>query len=303
MAYFVHNGAALHYLERGRGEPLVLIHGLGSSGADWALQVPALEKGFRVIIPDLPGSGHSTSLGQACSIGTLAASLWALCDHLGCPSINVVGFSLGGAVGLEMALVRPEAVRRLALINSLATYRLNHWRKCLEAALSIILISVVGMRRASRLAAKRLFPLPWQGMLRERAAAVVSAVPPDDYLLTGRALLRWSAVDRLHRLKAKTVLIAAEHDFTPLEEKRFLAARLAADFLLVRGSRHGTPFDAARATNAALLALLNDQPMPPPERLRLDEADHLGPLPFAGSIVEEHALALASSFDTKATAL
>jgi 3-oxoadipate enol-lactonase len=303
MPYFVHNGAALHYLERGSGEPLLLIHGLGSSGADWALQVPALENAFRIIIPDLPGSGHSAPLRQACSIGGLAASLWALCDHLGSPRINIVGFSLGGAVGLEMALMRPDAVRRLALINSLATYRLDHWRKWLEAALSMILVSLVGMRRASRLAAKRLFPLPWQRMLRERAAAVVSAVPPDDYLLMGRALLRWSAVDRLHRLKAKALVIAAEHDFMPLDEKRLLAARLAADFILVRGSRHGTPFDAVRATNAALIALLMDQPMPAPERLRLDEADHTQQFPFAGSIAEEHALSLASSFDTKAAAL
>jgi 3-oxoadipate enol-lactonase len=301
MAYFVRNGAALHYLERGKGEPLILIHGLGSSGADWAFQVPALESGFRIIIPDLPGSGHSASLHETCSIERLAAALWALCDHLECSHINVVGFSLGGAVGLEMALMRPDAVRRLALINSLATYRLDHWRKCLEAALSMVLISVIGMHRASRLAAKRMFPLPWQSVLRERAAVAVGAVPPGDYLVTGRALLRWSAVDRLQRLKAKTLLIAAEHDFTPLEEKRQLAVRLAADFVLIRGSRHGTPFDAARATNASLLALLKDQPMPPLERLKLDEADHSQQLAFAGSIAEEHALSLAASFDMKAT--
>jgi 3-oxoadipate enol-lactonase len=293
MPYFVHDAAALHYLERGSGEPLLLIHGLGSSGADWALQVPALEQGFRIIVPDLPGSGHSALLREPCSIGGLAASLWALCDHLGSSRINIVGFSLGGAVALEMALMRPDAVRRLALINSLATYRLDHWRKCMEAALSLALVALVGMRRASQLAAKRLFPMPWQGTLRERAAAVVSSVPPDNYVLTGRALLRWSAVDRLYRLKAKALVIAAEHDFTPLEEKRLLARRLAADFILVRGSRHGTPFDAVRATNAALLALLKDQPMPPAERLRLDEVDHSQQLPFAGSIAEEHALSFA----------
>jgi len=293
MPYFVKDGGALHYLERGNGEPLLLIHGLGSSGADWGLQVPALEHGFRIIVPDLPGSGHSAPLREGCSIGGLAASLWALCDHLGSSRINIVGFSLGGAVGLEMALMRPDSVRRLALINSLATYRLDHWRKCLEAALSLFLVSLVGMRRASQLAARRLFPMPWQGTLRERAAAAVSAVPPDNYRLTARALLGWSAVDRLHRLKAKTLVIAAEHDFTPLREKRLLAAQLAADFILVRGSRHGTPFDAVRATNAALLALLTDQPLPPAERLRLDEVDHSRQLLFAGSIAEEHALGLA----------
>jgi 3-oxoadipate enol-lactonase len=287
MPLFVHDGRPLHYLERGRGEPLVLIHGLGSSGADWALQVPALEDGFRIIVPDLPGSGHSAPPRGGCSIEGLASSLWALCDHLGATRINIVGFSLGGAVGLEMALLRPDGVRRLALINSLATYRLNHWRKWLEAALSMILIPLIGMRRAARFAAKRLFPMPWQCALRERAAAAVSAVPASNYLLTARALLRWSAIDRLHRLKSKALVIAAENDFTPLDEKRMLAARLGADFIVVRGSRHGTPFDAVRATNSSLLALLTDQPMPPDERWICD-AQSLE-LRFAGSLAEEHA--------------
>src|SRR5579859_2975733 len=167
MAFFVHNGQKLHFLERGRGQPLLLIHGLGSSGADWALQAPALEDGFRLIVPDLPGSGHSERLPGGCSIERFADSLWALCDHLGARRINIAGFSLGGAVALEMALTRPERVRRLAMINSLATYRLDHWRKWLEAALTLTLIPLIGMRRASRLAARRLFPLPWQRTLRD----------------------------------------------------------------------------------------------------------------------------------------
>jgi len=246
-----------------------------------------------LIVPDLPGSGHSEPLREGYSIEGMASALWALCDHLGAERVHVVGFSLGGAVGLEMALQRPERVSKLGLINSLATYRLDHWSKWLEAALTLILIPLIGMRYASRLAARRLFPMPWQESLRERATAAVSAVPAARYLGTGRALLRWSAIERLERLKAKALVIAAENDFTPLEEKRALAARLGADFMWVRGSRHGTPFDSVRATNEALLAFLNDQPLPPADRWIYDEAEHRGPLPFAGTIAEEHAISLA----------
>jgi pimeloyl-ACP methyl ester carboxylesterase len=291
MPLFVHEGRQLHYLERGRGEPLVLIHGLGLSGADWALQVPALEGRFRIVIPDLPGSGHSAPLRGGSSIGDFATALWSLLDHLGETCINIAGFSLGGAVGLEMALKRPGAVQRLALINSLATYRLDHWSKWFEAILPMLLIPLLGMRLAAHFAAKRLFPLPWQRSLRERAAAVMRGVPAREYLRTGRALLGWTAVGRLHRLKAKTLVIAAENDFTPLDEKRLLAERLAASFVVVRGSRHGTPFEAVRATNANLMALLTDQPLPPAEHCNCDEFAQLDELRFAGSIAEEHALA------------
>jgi 3-oxoadipate enol-lactonase len=173
MSWFLHEGRPLHYLERGRGEPLLLIHGLGLSGADWAWQVRALEKNFRLIVPDLPGSGHSALPSGPCSIGGFARTLWALCDHVGADHITLIGFSLGGAVSLEMALQQPERVRRLGLINSLATYKLDHWSKWLEVGLSLVLISLLGMQRAARLAARRLFPMPWQRSLRERAADVV----------------------------------------------------------------------------------------------------------------------------------
>lgn len=290
MALFVYDGGPLHYLERGHGEPLVLIHGLGMSGADWALQVPALEGRFRIIVPDLPGSGHSAPPRQGYTIDGFAAALWSLLDHLGESRVNIVGFSLGGAVGLEMALKRPESVRRLALINSLATYRLDHWSKWLEATLPILLIPLIGMRLAARLASRRLFPMPWQRSLRERATAVMSGVPARAYLDTGRALIGWSAIDRLHRLKSKSLVIAAENDFTPLEEKRLLAERLGAGFVVVRGSRHGTPFEAVRATNDSLLALLTDQALPSAEHWMCDEVAQLDELHFVGSIAEEHAV-------------
>src|SRR5271163_974301 len=136
MCRFLHDDQPLYYLVRGHGEPLVLIHGLGSSGADWAMQVAALEGRFRLIVPDLPGCGHSGSLPADCSIGGFARSLWALLDHLEVERPNIIGFSLGGAVALEMALQRPDSVPRLALINSLASYRIDHWRKWLEARVS-----------------------------------------------------------------------------------------------------------------------------------------------------------------------
>src|SRR5579862_3040163 len=115
---------ALYYRVRGTGENLLLIHGLGSSGADWEFQVRALERKFRVIVPDLPGSGHSSPMEGEWRIADFAAVLWGLIDHLKIGRINIVGFSFGGAVALEMALQRPDSVPRLAMINTLVTYKI-----------------------------------------------------------------------------------------------------------------------------------------------------------------------------------
>jgi 3-oxoadipate enol-lactonase len=290
MPFFRNDELSIHYLQRGRGEPLLLIHGLGGSGADWAFQVAALEHRFRVIVPDLPGSGHSSPPRSEYTIPGFASALWKLMDHLKIDRPNIVGFSLGGAVALEMAALRPDCVPKLGLINSLATYKPHDLRKWLETYVAATLVRLVGMPRAAYLTAARLFPEPWQRAMREHAARALGSVPANSYLGTGLALARWAILDRLDRLKSRVLLIAAENDFTPLAEKRDLAQRLNAELVVVRGSRHGTPFDSIEATNASLLALLTDQPLPPPARWVRDPPTRAQALSLNGSIAEEHAL-------------
>jgi pimeloyl-ACP methyl ester carboxylesterase len=211
-------------------------------------------------------------------------------DHLGVEKPNIVGFSLGGAVAIEMATLRPACVPRLGLINSLATYRPRDLRKWLETHVSATLVRMLGMPRAACIFAARLFPQPWQRAMREHAALVLGTVPATAYLGTGFALTRWAALDRLDRLRSRVLLIAAENDFTPLAEKRELASRLKADLVIVRGSRHGTPFDSVEVTNLSLLALLTDQPLPPQARWTSDPPARARALTLSGSIAEEHAL-------------
>ena len=253
------------------------------------MQVAALERRFRLIVPDLPGCGHSGPLRDACSIANFAIALWALLDHLEVKRPNIIGFSLGGAVALEMALQRPESVPRLALINSLASYHIDHWRKWLEARVPRMLITLLGMKRVAKMFAARLFPHPWQKSMRDRAAAVIGSVPAASYLAILKALERWTAFDRLPSLISRTLIIAAEHDFTTVAEKRLLARRIGAEIAVVQGSRHGTPFDAVESTNASLLALMMDRPLPSVVAWTCDEPKPIVPLAFAGSLAEEHA--------------
>jgi 3-oxoadipate enol-lactonase len=280
---------SLYYRVRGKGENLLLIHGLGCTGTDWEWQVRALERRFCVIVPDLPGSGYSSPIDGDVGVGDFADSLWALLDHLNISSTNIAGFSFGGAVALEMALQRPESVPRLALINTLVTYRIDHWRKWLEARLPPLLIRLLGMRLTARMAAARLFPKPWQRPLRERASMVMRRIAAKTYMGMARALENWSAVDRLSRLKAKTLVIAAEHDFTPLAEKAAMARVLGADIAVVYGSRHGTPFDAIEATNTCLSSLFSDRPIRPTRRWECDGAPRSSRLARIAHFEEEQA--------------
>jgi 3-oxoadipate enol-lactonase len=267
------NGIDLHYSRRGSGAPLLLIHGLGSSGEDWAFQIPALSPHFDLILPDLRGSGRSGKPAGKYSIAQFADDLWSLLDKLECAKVHIVGFSLGGAVAMEMALMRPQAVLRMVLINSLPSYRVDHWRKWMEARAQMLMVRTLGPRRAAKLIARRLFPRPHQEPMRERVIEVVGNNPRKPYLATIAALTGWCALDRVQHLACPILMLAAEFDYTSLAEKRAYAQRLGATLAVIRDSRHGTPYDSIIACNACVLAFLRGEALPEESMLRADTAE------------------------------
>jgi 3-oxoadipate enol-lactonase len=277
-----HRGHRIPWQSFGDGPPVLLVHGLGSSGADWAFQIPPLAASRRVIVPDLRGSGRSAHAPGPYSIARFADDLWALVDALAIERVDLVGFSLGGAVALEMALARPDRVPRLCTINSLPSYRVDHWRKWVEVHVQAALVRTLGLPRVARMVSKRLFPHPHQAPMRERVMAVLGANPMRAYLDTADALAGWCAGERIGGLHARTLLVAAEHDYTPLDEKRRWAERMRAEFAVVRGSRHGTPFDAIAATNALLTAFLADTPLPADDALAIDPPERMPGAPPPG---------------------
>jgi pimeloyl-ACP methyl ester carboxylesterase len=251
------NDTELYYECVGTGSALLLIHGLGSSGDDWAFQRDEFARQHRLLLPDLRGSGRSAKPPGPYSIAQFATDMWALVDALGIGPIDVLGFSLGGAVALEMALIQPDRVRHLILCNALANYRTDTWRKWLEAHVQIALVHTLGLRGTAQLIAKRLFPLPDQAPKRQRVIDVVGANPRPAYLASVRALIGWSALERLSALRAHTLIVAAEYDYTPLADKRAEAQHFPqVEFVAISGSRHGTPFDATAQFNTCVLEFL-----------------------------------------------
>ncbi len=251
------NSTELFYERIGNGPPLLLIHGLGSSSDDWAFQREDFAREHTLILPDLRGSGRSAKPPGPYSITQFAADLWALLDALDIEYTDILGFSLGGAVALEMALARPAHTRRLIVCNALANYRTDTWRKWFEAHLQLALVRTLGLRRTARLIANRLFPHEDQAPKRQRVIDVVGANPRRAYLASIHALIGWSALERLPTLHCQTLIISAEYDYTPLADKRGEAAHFPqAEFVVIPGSRHGTPFDATDVFNACVLEFL-----------------------------------------------
>lgn len=113
--------AGLHFEEQGSGDVLVLLHGSGpgvSGASNFAANLPLFASHFRTIMLDLPGFGASPELEWTRPYPEHAAeSVVKLLDSLGVEKAHVLGNSMGGWVGLEMAHSAPERVDRMVLMG------------------------------------------------------------------------------------------------------------------------------------------------------------------------------------------
>lgn len=125
---FQHNGSNIYYKTIGAGKPVILLHGFGEDGTVWERQITALQNNFRLIIPDIPGSGKSAFLPNA-TIETYADIIKELIEmerseaaasEENFESFSLVGHSMGGYVALAFAEKYPQYLNSLGLFHSSA---------------------------------------------------------------------------------------------------------------------------------------------------------------------------------------
>jgi pimeloyl-ACP methyl ester carboxylesterase len=112
------NGINLAYTRRGKGTPLVLIHGFPLDHTSWDEVASLLENEFDVITPDLRGFGQSATVETQYTVSDMADDLAGLLDHLGTEKAVLAGHSMGGYVALAFARKYPQRVSGLGLISS-----------------------------------------------------------------------------------------------------------------------------------------------------------------------------------------
>ena len=111
-------GVTLHYLRSGKGEPVVLLHGVPQTSHEWRYVMPRLAEKYTVIAPDLRGLGDSSRPSGAYDKKTLGADIAGLViDHLGFRKFHLVGHDWGGPVAFSVAAHYPDAVKTLTILD------------------------------------------------------------------------------------------------------------------------------------------------------------------------------------------
>lgn len=268
MSYFQNVGCQLHYEDYGHGMPVLLVHGLGSSTRDWEYQIPALTTHYRVIVIDVRGHGRSDKPQEPYSIAVFAEDVAALIEHLRLIDVHLVGISMGGMIGFQLGVDRPELLRSLTIVNSGPEVKPRSAKDYLEIAKRWTLSRLLSLDSIARALGHLLFPLPEQGDLRRK---IEERWPQNDkraYLSSLDAIIGWGVRDRLQRIQCPTLVITADRDYTPVSRKEAYVKELPnARLVVIENSRHATPLDQPERFNATLLDFLaeverNKEPKP-----------------------------------------
>ena len=112
------NGINLYYETHGTGRPLILLHGGLMSGETFGPVLPLLAERHQVIVPDLQGHGRTADIDRPIDVRLMAGDIAALIDHLRLATPDLVGYSLGGGVALQVAVKYPAKIRRLVIVSA-----------------------------------------------------------------------------------------------------------------------------------------------------------------------------------------
>ena len=133
------NGTELIYSDQGEGKCIVLLHGYLENGRIWTSFTGQFPKGYRFIIPDLPGHGDSGSWGNVHSMDELAAAVKAILDKEGIQKIFLAGHSMGGYVTMAFADLFPAYLSGYALVHSTPFADTEEKRENRDREISLVL--------------------------------------------------------------------------------------------------------------------------------------------------------------------
>jgi pimeloyl-ACP methyl ester carboxylesterase len=245
--YIAVNDIKVYYELYGEGEPLLLLHGNGGSIENFQLQIPEFAKHYRVIAVDSRSQGRSTDSDKELSYALMASDMVALIDSLKLGRVDVVGWSDGGIIGLEMAYNYPEKVKKLVAIGA------NYSNKDFMATNDHIRMDSKDtlVIRSRKIAQKykngleRLSPNPERiPQIRRKLKALMVKYPN-------------FTEKQLEKITTPTLVVVGDHDIISLDHTVTLYSDLPhAQLFVVPGATHIAPVEQPELINSLIIKFL-----------------------------------------------
>jgi len=262
-------GVDLYYESHGQGEPLVLIPSTAFSADVWKpFQVPGLSKSLNLITHDPRGCGRSTVKQEVYTIDQMANDVVALLDHLGIRSAHVLGHSMGGRIGLSMALNFPGRVKSLILAASGSGPAARPGSDCIPGLPHRLVVELIemGFEKAIRheiCGSDTFFTKDFRDRYPEKVEeffklAWATHAKLSEYIHIVIARHNWEGTHRLGDVRVPTLVAIGDGDAgrsNHLAQAEILAKRIpGAELKVLKGQSHGFFWQAPEETNAMILS-------------------------------------------------
>ena len=240
----------IYYEVHGKGDPLLLIHGLGSSSRDWEMQIGDFSRYYQVISIDLRGHGQSSKTPGPYSIPLFAQDTAQLIRALDLPSSHVLGISLGGMVAFQLVLDYPDLVRDLVIVNSVPELIAHNFQDRISYWQRLLIVRLFGLEKMGQVLAERFFTEPEQAGIRQIFTQRWGENHKPSYLASLKAAFGWSVLGRLGEIQARTLVIGSEGDyFSNTEKEEYTRLMPNAELVIVKGARHALPAEKPEEFN------------------------------------------------------
>jgi pimeloyl-ACP methyl ester carboxylesterase len=269
------DGRRVNVIDLGSGPPVVFIHGLSGSWQNWLEQLPVFAREHRVIAFDLPGFGASEMPREKITISGYGRFVNALLDELGAGTVAVVGNSMGGFIGIELAISFPDRVERLVLVSA-AGLSIEYLRN--ERALALLNVAENRLAAYSGWLASRSDALARRpgarrmifGIVAHRADLLPGPLVAEQVRGSGKpgfvpaldALTDYPIRDRLGEIACPTLIVwGSEDKLVPARDADEFARLIPNSRKVVwRDTGHVAMLERPAAFNALLEAFLAEEP-------------------------------------------
>ena len=250
--------AHIHYVLEGKsGSPVVVFsNSLGANYSMWDPQGHEFRKRFGVLRYDTRGHGQSPPTPGPYSIELLGKDIVAMMDALDLDRVHFCGLSMGGMIGMWLALNAPERLSKLVLSNTAAKIgTAEGWNARIEA------VQKNGMKSVASAILERWFTPAFRRKAPETMANILKMLEetnPDGYVACCAAVRDFDCREKLSAIRTPTLVIAGAHDpATPPDGSRFLAQQIPGARYVELNAAHLSNIEARDQFNNELAAFLN----------------------------------------------